>query len=260
MTEESTVLVSIEDGIARLILNRDSKLNALDPDMLSRLGAAIDELDDNDAVRVVVVEAAGNRAFCAGADINAWSTLSHLDMWRTWVRRGHRLFDRLAGLRQPTIAKIRGIAYGGGLELALACDLRFAVDTARFAMPEVTIATLPGWAGTGRLPALVGMARAKQMILTGKPVDATTAERWGLVNVLHVDSELDGAVLETARAIAANAPLSVQAAKQVLNATAGFGLSSTLEGLAGAVCASTEDAKEGFEAFRSRRAPRFRGA
>ncbi len=259
MNEDFTVLFEHAEGIGRITLNRAAKLNALDPDMLGRLDAVLDEVESSAEVRVVLLQAAGEKAFCAGADINAWSAMAPLDMWRIWVRRGHRVFDRLAALRQPTIAVIKGIAFGGGLELALACDMRFAAITARFAMPEVTIATAPGWAGTGRLPRLIGSGRAKQMIFTGRPVDAATAADWGLVNAAVATQSLEAAALEVAQAIAANAPASVQIAKQIIDAAAAGSPTGALEALAGALCATTADAREGLEAFRARRPARFRG-
>ncbi len=249
------ILVSIEGRIATITLNRPEKLNALDPDMLGGLEDALERIDADVECRVVVLEAAGERAFSAGADINAWSALEPLDMGRLWGRRGHRLFDRLAGLRQPTIAVIGGIAFGGGLELAMACDLRVASETATFALPEVGIATLPGWGGTGRLPALVGPARAKQMIFTGARVDAATAERWGLVNECVPAAELHDRALALAAEIAAKAPLSVQAAKQAVAAGGGV----AVEALAAVMCASSADAIEGIAAFKARRPPEFEG-
>ncbi|MEA2525408.1 MAG: hypothetical protein QOF73_2635, partial [Thermomicrobiales bacterium] len=179
---DDRVLLAIDGAIATITLNRPDKLNALDPAMLDRLEAIIHQLDRDTNVRVVLLTAAGDRAFCVGADITAWSTLDPLDMWRRWVRDGHRVFDRLAHLRQPTIAVLNGYTFGGGLELAMAADLRLAADGIEFAAPEVKIGTLPGWGGTQRLPQLVGVARAKQLIFTGARIDAATAERWGLVN------------------------------------------------------------------------------
>ena len=132
-------------------------------------------------------------------------------MWQRWIRDGHRVFDRLARLRQPTIAAIGGIAYGGGLELALACDLRIAAAGARFAFPEVTIGAVPGWAGSQRLPRVIGAGRAKQMILAGEPIDAATAAAWGLVNEVVPADRLATRALELARRIAENAPTAVQA-------------------------------------------------
>ena len=179
---DERVLVSRDGDAATILLNRPEKLNALDPAMLAALDAILAGLDRDPEVRVVIVTGAGERAFCVGADISAWAALEPLEMWRSWVREGHRVFDRLAGLRQPTICAVNGFAFGGGLELALAADIRLLAAEAEVGLPETKIGTLPGWAGTRRLPELIGPARAKQMVFTGARLDAGSAERWGLVN------------------------------------------------------------------------------
>jgi enoyl-CoA hydratase/carnithine racemase len=180
-------------------------------------------------------------------------------MWRRWVREGHRVFARLAHLRQPLIAAIGGYAFGGGLELTLAADIRLAAVEAEFALPEVTIATIPGWTGTQRLPALIGVGRAKQLIFSGARIDAATAERWGLVNEIMPRAELMARARSLAETIAANAPVSVQIAKQLIDgATDPAGVA--LEALAGALAASTDDAREGLASFRERRPARFTGS
>jgi enoyl-CoA hydratase/carnithine racemase len=255
MSQESgTVELRVEDYVAWIELRRPAKLNALSVEMLSALEAHVADVDRRQDVRVVVLAAAGERAFSVGADVNAWSALEPLDMWRWWVRDGHRVMQRLASLRQPVIAAVRGMAFGGGLELALAADMRIASSTAAFAMPEVTIGTLPGWGGTQRLPALVGAARAKQMIFTGERIDASTAERWGLVNEVVEPDNLTGRVTQLAQRIAANAPIAVQLAKSAIDHDA-----TAPEAFAGALAASAEDGREGMAAFREKRPPQFRG-
>jgi enoyl-CoA hydratase/carnithine racemase len=248
------VALAVGDRMATITLERPAKLNAIDPAMLAELADAMERIDRDPEVRVAIVTGAGERAFSAGADVNAWSALAPLDMWRVWVREGHRVLQRLAGLRQPTIAAINGIAFGGGLELSLAADIRIAADGALFAASEVTIGTLPGWAGTRRLPAAIGAARAKQMIFSGGRIDAATAERWGLVNEVVPRAELMHRAWALAREIAANAPVAVQLAKAAID-----GDSSTTEALAGALAASTDDGREGIAAFRAKRAPTFTG-
>ncbi|HET7092758.1 MAG TPA: enoyl-CoA hydratase/isomerase family protein, partial [Thermomicrobiales bacterium] len=247
------VTLSLTGQLATVTLNRPEKLNAIDPGMLARIDAIVGQLDRDPAIRVVLVAGAGGRAFSVGADVNAWAALQPLDMWRAWTREGHRVFERLARLRQPTIAVIDGFAFGGGLELALACDLRIAGATAEFAQPEVKIGTLPGWAGTRRLPEAVGVARAKQMVFGGGRIDAATAARWGLVN-----ETVDGDVMERAAAlaeeIAANAPISVQLAKAAID-----GQRDAVEAIAGALAASSADGREGIAAFREKRPARFEG-
>ena len=197
------------------------------------------------------------KAFSAGADVVAWSSLAPLDMWRTWTRTGHRVMERLESLRQPTIAALNGIAYGGGLELALACDLRIAADHVKLAAPEVGIATVPGWGMTTRLATIVGPARAKQMILTGSPIDAERAALWGLVSEVVPAADLDAATDELANRIAAQAPVAVQVAKQLIDANRPR---TSLEALGGGLTAFTDDAGEGQAAFRERRPPEFGGS
>ncbi len=259
MADNDKILFTVEDGVAVMTLNRPDKLNAIDTGMLDRLETLLSEIEADPDIRVLVLRAAGERAFCAGADINAWAELKPLGMWHTWIRRGHQIFGRLANLRQPTIAAVQAIAFGGGLELALCCDLRLAAETAAFALPEVTIATVPGWAGTQRLPKIIGEVRAKQMIFTGERIDAPTAAQWGLINASVPAAELDQRAMELARKIAGNAPVSVQTANQLVNAALGRETGPALEALAGAMTGFTDDAEEGRVAWKERRPPRFTG-
>ena len=254
MGGDERVTLAVAGGVATITLNRPEKLNAIDPAMLSRLDGFVAALDPDPAVRVVVLAAAGERAFSVGADVNAWAALAPLDMWRAWVREGNRVVRRLAALRQPTIAAVNGLAFGGGLELALAADIRVAAAAAQFAMPETTIGTLPGWGGTRRLPALVGPARAKQMVFGGARVDAATAERWGLVNEAVPGEALGARVAALAAEIAANAPVAVQLAKAAID-----GRDDALEAVAGALAAGTADGREGIASFREKRPPTFTG-
>ena len=255
MSQPTKVKFAIQGPIARITLDRPEKLNALDPEMLTALEDAVSQAEQSRQVRVIMLAAAGEKAFCVGADILAWTALSPLDMWSEWVRRGHRIFERLERAKQPVICAIQGFAYGGGLELALACDIRIVTDSARFAMPEVKLGTVPGWGGTDRLPRLIGSARAKQMIYTGEPIAADIAERWGLANEVVPVASLSDRVTELAEKIAANAPVAVQTAKQLIASPS----SATLESLAAAVNAFSDDAKEGLAAFREKRSPKFEG-
>jgi enoyl-CoA hydratase/carnithine racemase len=255
MSETSKVIFEINGAVARIILDRPEKLNALDPEMLSALEHSIDHAEESREVRVIILESTGQKAFCVGADILAWTALSPLEMWSEWVRRGHRIFDRLERARQPVICAIQGFALGGGLEIALACDLRIAADSARFAMPEVKLGTIPGWGGTSRLPKLIGSSRAKQMIFTGGQITAETAERWGLVNEVVPSGALRERVTTVAESVCVNAPIAVQTAKQLI-ADPGMAI---LESVASATNAFTEDAKEGLASFREKRPPQFKG-
>jgi enoyl-CoA hydratase len=255
MSQPTKVKFAIQGAIARITLDRPEKLNALDPEMLTALEDAVTQAEQSRQVRVIVLAAAGEKAFCVGADILAWTALSPLDMWSEWVRRGHRIFERLERAKQPVICAIQGFAYGGGLELALACDIRIVTDSARFAMPEAKLGTVPGWGGTDRLPKLIGSARAKQMIFTGEPIAADVAERSGLANEVVAVASLSDRVTELAEKIAGNAPIAVQTAKQLIASPS----SATLESLAAAVNAFSDDAREGLAAFREKRSPKFEG-
>jgi enoyl-CoA hydratase len=253
------VLVESVGHVATITLNRPEKLNAIDFEMLESLEGIALELDRDKSIRVVILTGAGDRAFSVGADVNAWAALEPLDMWRRWIRDGHRMFDTIARLRQPLIAAINGFAFGGGLELALAADLRIAATDAQFGAPEAKIGTVPGWAGTQRLPALIGDARAKQLIFTGRPLDAVTAERWGLVNEVVPTASLMARTREIAEEISANSPNAVQIAKQIIDAGLGSGVPSALESLAGGLAATTRDGQEGIASFRDKRPPNFTG-
>ncbi|MEA3145799.1 MAG: hypothetical protein QOI53_1256 [Verrucomicrobiota bacterium] len=255
MMRSEKIKFQIEGTIAHIILDRPEKLHALDPDMLLTLEDSISQVEQSREVRVIVLASTGSKAFCVGADILAWTALSPLEMWSEWIRRGHRIFERLANARQPVICALQGFAFGGGLELALACDLRIAADSARFAMPEVKLGTIPGWGGTSRLPDLIGAARAKQMIFTGEQISAETAERWGLVNEVVPAATLRDAVIRLAEQVCANAPVAVQTAKQLISHPSAV----ALESLASAANAFTDDAKEGLASFREKRPPQFTG-
>lgn len=256
---QGAVTLSRQGPVAEIVIERPEKLNALTVPMLDALYAIVLELDEDVAVRAVILRSAGERAFCVGADINAWGEYAPLDMWRSWIKRGHRVFDALAGLRQPVIAVIQGPALGGGFELALAADLRVADARASFGLPETAIATCPGWSGSQRLTRLINPSLVKELIFTGRRIDAQRAQALGLVNELAQD----GTALERARALAveicARAPVSVQLGKQMVDAGGGDNAAMIIEAMAGGLAALTEDAKEGVSAFRERRQPEFKG-
>jgi enoyl-CoA hydratase/carnithine racemase len=257
--DAARVRLEIEGPLARIVLDRPEKLGALTAGMLERLEIIADTIDRDPAVRVAILLATGTKAFCVGADIEAWSALPPLEMGARWIRDGHRVFDRLSGLRQPLIAVLNGMTFGGGLELAMTADIRIAEAHATLGLPEVSIGTIPGWGGTGRLPALIGAARAKQMIFTAGRIDAATAERWGLVNEVVPPGEGAARAAALAAEIARQAPRSVQIAKQAVDAGQGFGAAAAIEALAGALAATTSDAREGVASFRERRPAVFRG-
>jgi enoyl-CoA hydratase len=255
--DNGRVNVEIDVEIATICLNRPTKHNALTPEMLAQLEQVLNDLDADRSVRVVVVTAAGDKSFCAGADIKRFKALPPLDMWAQWTRRGHRVFGNLAGLRQPTIAAITGNAYGGGFELALACDLRILADDATLGLTEVGIGTLPGWGGTGRLRDLIGAGRARELIFTGAPLSADRALAWGVANQLAPRAEVIPTAQALAARIATRAPVAVQMAKQALGSGRAY---EAMEQVSSAATAYTDDAAEGLASFTERRDPRYRGS
>ncbi|WP_033289274.1 enoyl-CoA hydratase/isomerase family protein [Amycolatopsis jejuensis] len=251
-----TVILRWAGLVAEILLDRPEKRNALTPEMLDSLGLVLAEIASSDA-RVAVIRGAGDKAFCAGADITRFAGLSPELMWRDWTARGHRVFDALAALPQPTVAVVHGNAFGGGLELALACDFRLLAPEVTLGLPEVGLGTVPGWGGTERLTQLVGPARAKEIILSRRLVDADTAVAWGLATA--VSGSLDAAVDELVTRLTGGAPIAVQVAKQLIDAAAAGAPARVLEPLAGALSSATSDLAEGVAAFRERRDPVFTG-
>lgn len=262
MTEparEGGLLVDEAGGIVTVTLDRGAKLNALTPAMIDALGELALRLDARNDVRCIILTGGGERAFCVGADILVWSQLAPLDMWRQWVRRGHRVFDLWARLRPPVIAALNGHALGGGLELAAVADIRIADERATFGLPEASIATCPGWSGTQRLTGLIGASRTKYLALTGNRIGAQEALAMGLVHEVAPAGTALGQATTLARRIAGLAPVSLQLTKQLIDAANGDGAAATLEALAGAVAAATSDAAEGLASFREKRTPYYLG-
>jgi len=258
MAEPLPVRVSSDGAVTTVTLDRPEKLNVLTLEMLEELGRIADELDRDERVRCVILTGAGERAFCCGADIKAWTPYQPLDMWRIWVRRGHQIFDRWARLRVPVVAAINGHALGGGLELAAAADIRLAATGATFGLPEASIGTVPGWSGTQRLVKLIGATRVKYLALSGRRMDTDQALQAGLLAEPATGEVMQRAQL-LARDICAMAPVSVQLVKQLVDAGQGEGMGATLEAIASAVVTATRDGVEGKESFAQRRPPLYQG-
>jgi enoyl-CoA hydratase len=255
-----TLIVERDGAVATVTLNRPKVLNALNQRTIAELGQAIDELEADPDVRVIILTGAGDRAFVAGADINELATQSPVN-GRDLARRGQTLFARIEQLGKPVIAAIGGFALGGGCELAMACTFRVAADTAKLGQPEVNLGLIPGYGGSQRLPRLVGKDRAMELILTGRQVTADEALRIGLVTRVVPAAALAQEVKLFAQELASKAPVALRYAKLAVERgvdmpfEAACDLEATLFGL----CASTEDMAEGTKAFIEKRKPEFKG-
>jgi enoyl-CoA hydratase len=257
---DMAVEVEIDEGIAVVTMNRPQALNAFNSEQLDLLAAAFHALGQDRAVRVVILTGAGDRAFAAGADIKEMVDLSPAE-GVAFGRKGQALASAVERLPQPVIAAVNGYAFGGGCELAIACDIRLAAENARFAQPEVSLGIPPGWGGTQRLPRLIGPGLAAEMIYTGRQVHAEEAQRIGLVNAVYPLDQLMAAARAMAAQIARNSPVAVRAAKNLIGlVVAGdqaAGLAAEIAGF-GAAFASP-DRSEGMRAFVEKRAAEFAG-
>jgi enoyl-CoA hydratase len=249
-----------EGAVAVVTINRPAVLNALSEAVLREIESAFEALAKDDAVRAIVLTGAGEKAFVAGADIKELAAQTPVT-GRETARRGQRLFRRIEQLGKPVIAAINGFALGGGCELALACTFRFAADTARIGLPEITLGLLPGYGGTVRLPRLIGKARAMEMILTGKPVTADEAFRVGLVNRVVPAASLVAEAKAFAAELAAKAPIALRYAMQSIERglEIPMGEALELEATLFGLVASTADFREGTAAFLEKRKPVFKG-
>jgi enoyl-CoA hydratase len=248
-----SVLVANDDGVALVTIDRQDALNALNVETLTELRDRLRELASDDTARVVVLTGAGEKAFVAGADIKYMSGLDPTKA-KDWGALGHEAARLLEEMPKPTIAAINGFALGGGCELALGCDIRYASSRARLGQPEIDLGIVPGWGGTQRLARVCGLGVAKELVLTGRMSDAEEALRIGLVNAI-ADPVLDYA-LGVARKLAEKSPVALRVAKRLLNLSPGA-LEREAEEF-GDLFAS-EDAKEGLAAFAEKRAPQFTG-
>ncbi len=241
-------------------VDRSEAMNALDLETLTMLRDRLAALASDGDTRVVVLTGAGDRAFIAGADIKYMSGLD-VDEATAWGALGHEAGRLLETMPQPTIAAINGFALGGGCELALACDLRYAAATAKLGQPEINLGIIPGWGGTQRLARATTIGFAKELILTGRTVDAEEARQHGLVNGVYEPAELMPRVMEIAVGLATKSPLALGAAKEAVNRALGGDHAENLrrEGERFGELFSSEDAREGLTAFAEKREPKFTG-
>ena len=254
MTQD--VKFEVDGAVAIITLNRPQKLNAVTPEMADAIVAAVTECNDSDTIRCVILTGAGERAFCAGSDIR------ELDTYETpWQFRNRPDYcDAFRALLKPSIAAVNGYAFGGGLETAMSCDIRIASDNAQFAAPEIKL----GWIGGGGMAAhlahSIGASNAALMIMTGDPISAEKAERWGLVSEVVPQADLLKRAREIADVIASRAPIAAETAKLNLKAAVSMPLEKAIEYERDlqTICFATADAQEGRAAFKEKRAPVFK--
>ncbi|MCJ7429695.1 enoyl-CoA hydratase-related protein [Candidatus Bathyarchaeota archaeon] len=248
------------EGIATITLNRPEALNAFSKEVVSEVLQALEDIRSDESVRVVILTGAGEKAFSAGADIKAMIGMN-ASKARELSLMGEKLCLALENLEKPVIAALNGYALGGGLEVAMSCDLRIASENSRMGQTEINIGLIPGWGGTQRLTRLVGRTKAKEMVFTGKMIDAKTAEQLGIVNMVVPADKFREAVRQFALELASKAPVAIKVAKALIDKGAEIGLDSALalerEGFG--VVASTEDLQEGVNAFTEKRKPVFKG-
>jgi len=258
--EPGLVSLEREGDVAIVTLRRPEVMNCLSFPTLKRLRRLCFELKGDLSIRAVLITGEGDKAFCAGADLKERKGMAK-DLVENFVRNIRRTMDDVAALPQPTIALVNGFAFGGGTELLLACDLRVAAPHAQLGLTETSLAIIPGAGGTQRLPRLIGKARAKELILTARRIDAVEAERIGLVNRIAPEGRLLEVGLEVARTIAANGPVAVRAAKRAIDEGCELPQAQGLEVEARCyeLTLPTEDRLEALAAFAEKRKPSYKG-
>jgi enoyl-CoA hydratase/carnithine racemase len=255
---EKTVRIDIDGPVAVMTVSRPERLNALDIDMLKALGAACDAVEANLDIRVAIITGEG-KAFSAGGDIKAWGGMPPQEFGHGWVRLGHRVFERLAGLRMPVIAALNGHALGGGLELAGCADIRIAESQIRIGLPETSLGMVPGWSGTQRLVRRFGAQIVRRMALGGEMFSAEEGRANGLVDAVVETGTSLAASRDYAARVAARGPAALEIAKLMIAVANGEDNGSGVEALGSMLVSKTGDLKEGVAAFTGKRTATFKG-
>jgi len=254
------LLVTIENGIGQITINRPSKLNALNKATIQELHNAFESLENSNDVRVIIVTGEGEKAFVAGADISEFANFSVEEGAQLAAQGQELLFDFVENLKTPVIAAVNGFALGGGLELAMSCHFRVASDNAKMGLPEVSLGVIPGYGGTQRLPQLIGKGRAMELIMTAGMIDAETAKTYGLVNHVVPQAELIEFAKGIASKIMRNSPMAIGKAIKAINANFKDGVNGFETEIRNfGKCFGTEDFKEGTTAFLEKRKAEFKG-
>lgn len=256
----NNLILATEGAIATVTINRPKALNALNRETLEEMRCCFEGLAGNEEIRAVIITGGGEKSFVAGADIAFMHTLDVLSA-RKFALLGQKVLSTIENLPQPVIAAVNGFALGGGCELALACDMRFASDNAKFGQPEVNLGVLPGFAGTQRLPRLIGKGLANELLFTGNIIDAAEACRIGLVNRVVTQDHLLPLCREIAEKIASRGPVAIRLCKEVVNSGMEIDLARACQYEADqfALCFASSEQKEGMSAFLEKRSPQFQG-
>ncbi len=258
--EYKNILFTVEEGVAIITFNRPKALNAMNSETMRELKDAVTVCKDDDSVKAIILTGAGDKAFIAGADISEMQNLEPQDALK-FMELGHDTLRLLETLPKPSIAAINGFALGGGTEISMACDMRFASENARFGQPEILLGLIPGWGGTQRLPRLIGMGRAKEIVLGGGQLDAQRAYEVGLVNKIYPADRLMEETKKFAKKLAGMPVFTMKMAKHSINFGYDLSLDNAirLEVECCAQCFSTKDQKEGMAAFLEKRKANFTG-
>jgi enoyl-CoA hydratase/3-hydroxyacyl-CoA dehydrogenase len=255
-----SIILKKEEGVGWLTLNRPHRLNTLTTDMIDEMNLALNDFEADKEIKCIVITGTGEKAFSAGADVTAFTGVTPATAVEA-SSKGQALYTRLERISKPVIASLNGYALGGGLEMASACDFRIASEDAQLGQPEINLGLIPGWGGTQRLVRLVGLARAKQMIMLGDRISAEEAAKIGLVNKVVPKAKLHEETLALAKRLADGPPVALKLAKETLN----FGtqvpldIGLKLEAAAFGITLSTKDVMEGISALMSKRKPEFKG-